>query len=126
MMRKLRNKKGFSLLEILVAITLLSIGLLGMASLTIGIIQGNTSGNRVTTATTLAQDKMEDIKRLGYGGTSAGTVTEDYNSITNYSSYKRVTVTTDGTPSTGMKSVNVTVYWDSDAYSATLQTILAP
>jgi len=60
------NDNGFTLIEVLIAIVILSVGLLGMASLTVGIINGNRFSNDLTTATTLAQDKMEDIRRAGY------------------------------------------------------------
>lgn len=114
------NKKsgGFTLIEVLIAIVILSVGLLGMAALTVGIINGNKFSNDLTTATTLAQDKMEDIRRLGYSGTptSDDTTTEDYGAITDYAAYKSVTVTdvyTAGTawPPDGMKTITVTVYW---------------
>lgn len=126
-MRKARNEKGFTLLEILVAITVLSIGLLGMAGLTTSIIHGNTLSKKVTMATTLGQDKMEDFRRLGYSGTpSTDTTTEEnYNSIPGYPFYKRVTFIDVDNPSLGMKTVTVTVFWNSDARSVALQTILA-
>ncbi len=126
-MRKSINEKGFSLLEILVAITVLSIGLLGMAGLTTSIIHGNMLSNKVTTATTLGQDRMEHFRRLGYSTTPAAdtTTTEGYNSISNYSSYKRVSFIDVNSPSAGMKTITVTVYWNSDAGSVELKTILA-
>ncbi len=107
------ENKGFTLIEVLVAIVILSVGLLGMASLTVGIIKGNKFSNNLSTATTLAQDKMEDIRRLGYSGMPAATTTttEDYNSITGYGTYKRVTVTTVDSPAVGMKTITVTAYW---------------
>lgn len=119
--------KGFSLIEVLVAIVILSIGLLGMAALTAGIIKGNKLSNEMTTATTLAQDKMEDIRRLGYSGTAASdtTVTENYGSITGYAAYKRITLTDVGNPGTNMKTITVTVFWDSDGHSVQVKTILA-
>ena len=121
------DNKGFTLLEVLIAMVILSVGLLGMASLTVGIINGNRFSNDLTTATTLAQDKMEDVRRLGYSGTEATTttVTENYNSITDYAAYKRVTVTTVDSPAVGMKAITVTAYWDSDGHSVELKTILA-
>jgi type IV pilus assembly protein PilV len=127
-MRRLRdNNSGFTLMEVLIAMVILTVGLLGMAALTTGIINSNKLSNRISTATVLAQDKMEDIKRIGYSGmpTSDTTTTEDYNSITNYSLYKRVTFTDVANPDAGMKTVTVTVYWDSDAHSVELKTILA-
>lgn len=123
------SDNGFTLLEVLIAIVILSVGLLGMASLTVGIINGNKFSNDLTTATTLAQDKMEDMRRLGYSGTSATTTTttENYNSITGYEAYKRVTVTTVDNPVVGMKTVTVTAYWQDAVkeHSVELKTILA-
>jgi len=126
-MCNLHNNKGFTLLEILVAILVLSIGLLGMAALTGGIIHNNKFSKELTTATILAQDQMEEIRRLGYSGTPSTDTdaTEDYNSITNYPSYKRVTSTRVNNPAAGMKKATVTVCWDSDSHSVALQTILA-
>ena len=56
------GQDGFTLIEVLIAIVILSVGLLGMASLTVGIIKGNKFSNDLSTATTLAQDKMEFIR----------------------------------------------------------------
>jgi len=111
------NKKetecGFTLLEVLISIAILSIGLLGMAALTVGTIKGNELSNDLTTATTLAQDQMEDLRRQGYSGIPAAdtTTTEDYNSISGYADYKRVTQTEIGVPAVGMKTVTVTTSW---------------
>lgn len=118
---------GFTLLEVLIAILVLTIGLMGMEALTVAIIKGNKQGNRMTTATTLAQDKMEAVRILGYSGmpSSDTDVTEGYNTISNYPFHKRVTSTYINNPDTGMKKVTVTVYWDSDAHSVDFQTILA-
>ena len=123
-----KSEKGFTLVEVLVAMVILSVGLLGMASLTVAIIHGNKLSNDLTTATTLAQDQMENIRRLGYSGTPTTdtTTTENYNSISGYAAYKRVTITTVGSPATGMKTVSVKVYWGaSDAHWVELKTILA-
>ncbi|MDL1984103.1 MAG: prepilin-type N-terminal cleavage/methylation domain-containing protein [Deltaproteobacteria bacterium] len=121
------NNNGFTLIEVLVAMVILSVGLLGTAALITGIISSNKLSNRISTATTCAQDKMEEIRRLGYSGmpTSDTTTTEPYNSITNYSLYKRVTFTDVVNPAVGMKTVTVTVSWDSDNSSIELKTILA-
>ncbi len=126
-MKNSNTQKGFTLLEILVALTVLSIGLLGMAGLTTSIIHGNTLSKKVTTATTLGQDRMEHFMRLGYSTTPTAdtTTTEDYNSIANYPSYKRVSFIDVNSPNAGMKTITVTVYWNSDAGSVALKTILA-
>ena len=123
-MQRVRTARGFTLIEILIALTLLAIGLLGMAGLTVGIMRGNSLSKEVTTATALAQDKMEDIKRLGYNGATAQS--EGYNSIAGYTHYRRDTVIDVDTPNIGMKTVTVTVYWDSDAASVAVETFLTP
>jgi type IV pilus assembly protein PilV len=116
------DDKGFTLLESIIAITILSIGLLAMASLTVAIIKGNTLSNNMTTATVLAQDKMENIRKLGYDG--AVNETENYGAISGYPLFKRATTVLDDTPYSDMKSVTVTVYWDSNAHSVELKTII--
>lgn len=125
-MVSIENNKGFTLIEVLVAMVILSVGLLGTAALTTGIINSNKVSNRISTATTCAQDNMEDIRRLGFSGMPASdtTTTESYNSITNYSLYKRVTFTDVDNPAAGMKTVTVSVYWDADAHWVELKTIL--
>ncbi|MDY6836475.1 MAG: prepilin-type N-terminal cleavage/methylation domain-containing protein [Thermodesulfobacteriota bacterium] len=119
------DNRGFTLLEILVALMVLSIGLLGVAGLTTGIMRGNLLSSRMTTATTLAQQKMETIRLQGHSGTpmTDNTSTEDYNSIANHPSYKRVTSIEVAKPAPGMKTVTVTVLWDGDAHSTLLATV---
>ena len=129
-MVRIENNKGFSLIEILVAMVILSVGLLGTAALITGIVKGNRVSNMISTATTCAQDEMEETRRLGYSGMPASdtTTTEPYNSITNYSLYKRDTFTDVVNPAPGapgMKTVTVTVYWNLDNSSIELKTILA-
>ena len=120
-----KNDNGFTLLEVLIAIVILSIGLLGMASLTVGIINGNKFSNNVTTATTLAQGKMENVRRLGYSSvaneTKAVLPSPD-------DEYKREVAVTDGSPAAGMKTVAVKVYWggaSKEDHNVELKTILA-
>jgi type IV pilus assembly protein PilV len=120
-----QKNSGFTLLEVLVAMVILAVGLLGMASLSVGIIKGNELSKKVSSATTCAREKMEDVERLGYNNATAGTVTEAYNSITQYPDFKRETITADDTPATDMKTVTITVYWDSDSHQIQLKTFLA-
>ncbi|MBC8200269.1 MAG: type IV pilus modification protein PilV [Desulfobacterales bacterium] len=122
---RLRSSNGFTLMEVLVAMLILSVGLLGMAALITGIINSNKLSNRISTATVLAQDKMEKIRGVGYDDAEDEDGTEDYNNISNYLLYKRITAVAAGDPAAGMKKITVTVYWDSDDHSVVLNTILA-
>jgi type IV pilus assembly protein PilV len=120
------NQNGFTLIEVLITMVLFSVALLGAAGLVVGIMQGNAHGINLTTATTLAQDQMEEIRRLGYSSTpiSDTTNSEPYNSISGYSLFRRVTHTDVDNPAPNMKTITVTVYWDSNSKSVALQTIL--
>jgi len=118
-----KSNNGFTLIEVLIAITVFSVGLLGITSLTIGIIKGNKFSNNLATATTLAQDRMEEIVGAGY--TSASGKDEAYGNIADYPPYRRTTVIDNNKPSMDMKTVTVTVYWNSDTHSVVSKTILS-
>lgn len=62
------NGKGFTLIEVLIAIFLLIVALVGLASVTVSVIKGNDLSKMVTTATTRAKDKMEALKNAGATG----------------------------------------------------------
>ena len=55
---------GFTLLEVLVAVLVLSFGLLGVAGLLLATVQNNTIASQRTTATFLAQDMADRIRWL--------------------------------------------------------------
>jgi len=116
-MQVLRDPDGFTLIEILISTVIITVATLGIANLTVGIMRGNSSSQRLTTATTLAQDRLELIKRIGYQ--NAGTVvgTENYGDIANYSGYKRVTSVADNLllpMRIVIVKVYVKVYWNPD------------
>jgi type IV pilus assembly protein PilV len=120
-----RDINGFTLIEILIATVIITIASLGIATLTAGVIQENSFSKRLTTATTLAQDRLEQAKRIGY--TNAGTLagTENYGNIVNYTGYKRVTSVTTPINMPNTRTVEIIVYWDSDNRKVNLSTILA-
>ena len=121
-----KKESGFTLIEVLIAIVLLAVGLLGVSTLVVGIMRGNTHSDMVTTATILAQDEMEDIRRAKYAGTTSGNFpSNDYGTITDYPLFKRVVSIVTSSPAANMKTVTVTVYWDSDGKSVSLKTIMA-
>jgi type IV pilus modification protein PilV len=56
------TERGFTLLEILIAVSIFAIGVLAVASMQVSAIRGNRLGSEVTQATILAQDKLEELK----------------------------------------------------------------
>jgi type IV pilus assembly protein PilV len=127
------NQAGFTLIEIFITILLLTIGLLGTAALTTGVVRGNQASKNMTTATTIAQTCFEENRRVGYssagavpaGGSNScvsgtGTVTSGGVSFTR-------TLTID-TSVANIKTLTVTVSWSEGAVgtkSITLKTIMA-
>jgi type IV pilus assembly protein PilV len=124
-MKIFRDANGFTLIEILIATVIITVASLGIASLTIGIMRGNSFSKQMTTATTLAQDRLEEAKRLGYKNVGTQVGAENYGTIANFSGYKRVITVNDNTPASQMKTINVTVHWNSDKSSVTISSILA-
>lgn len=60
------GQQGFTLIEVLIAMTLLVIGILAVASMQIASLGGNSHAIRVTEATTWAGDEIETIMSLPY------------------------------------------------------------
>ena len=60
----LREAKGFSLLEVLVALIFIAVGLLALAGLQMASLRGNNFSHHLTLATYLAQDRLEFLKSL--------------------------------------------------------------
>jgi len=69
---------GFTLIEILITISILCIGLLAVASMQISAIRGNSYARHITEGSTLAQDRLEKLLSLSYTHTdlSAGPHTD--------------------------------------------------
>ncbi len=120
----MKTQRGFTLIEILIAMSILSIGFLGASSLTVGIMKGNYHAKSTTTAIVLAQDRLERVVGAGY--VSAVSNTEGYNSIPGYAAYRRDTTVSFNTPLVGMKTINVQVFWKSDVGSVIVKTVLTP
>ena len=70
------NKKGFTLIEVLIAIVLLVVGLLGTAGIMTNTMQQNNYAARRTEATTVAQDELERILALPFTHTDLTDLTD--------------------------------------------------
>jgi prepilin-type N-terminal cleavage/methylation domain-containing protein len=57
-----KNKRGFTLLEAVMAMAIFSIGILAVGSMQLWNTKNNTSGNFTTQATMLARQKIEELK----------------------------------------------------------------
>ena len=90
--RKESFQQGFSLVEVLVAILLLTVGLLALAKMQTQAVASNAFGNQLTQATFLAQDKLEELRLLNecYMAVSAkpqiSWTTQDQDVVDNFNS----------------------------------------
>lgn len=56
-----RGERGLTLIEVLVAATILALALLGLAPMFTGAVRSNASANQLTNANTLAREKLEEL-----------------------------------------------------------------
>jgi type IV pilus assembly protein PilV len=61
--------KGFTLLEVLIVMAIFSIGILAVAAMQMTSTKGNASARRVTEATALAENQIENLMQLPYDHT---------------------------------------------------------
>lgn len=66
----LGSNKGLTLIEVLVALTILAIGLLGVSLMQVMSITGNTFSREMAVATELAQDMLEKLQASTYTATA--------------------------------------------------------
>jgi prepilin-type N-terminal cleavage/methylation domain-containing protein len=132
---RLANQRGFTLIELFIAIVLLTVGLLGTAALTTGVVRGNLSSKNMTTATAIAQSCFEENRRVGYanagtvpaGGANSCITAGGAASVTLGGVTFTRTLTIDASVA-NLKTLTVQVSWSegaSGSKSITLKTILA-
>ena len=121
------HNRGLALLEVLIALALVSVVLLGLAGLSTVAIKGANLSREMTTGVTLAQDKLEEIRLSGYQPSLSGAISqvEPYGSMTEEPLYTRTVSVQPNTPTVGLQTITVTVQWDADAHSSSLSTMLA-
>ena len=75
-----QNEKGFTLLEVIMAISILTIGLLAVASMQGAALRGDAFAQSRTEGVTLGQDKLEELLTLPFDGLTSGNYNAgDYN-----------------------------------------------
>lgn len=70
-----RRRDGFTLVEVVVAMIILTVGLLALASGSMGVIRQMRAGNQAATAAMVAQSRMEKMRSRTCSSLSTGTGT---------------------------------------------------
>lgn len=100
--------EGFTLIEIMIAVAIISIGLLALGGLQVSLVRGNALSQRMTAAISVAEQKIEQVKNTSYANIEAESSTQIQASGFNFT--RQVTVT-DNSPLANTKTVNVAVTW---------------
>jgi type IV pilus assembly protein PilV len=117
------NKKGFTLIEVLIGLIILAIGILAIAGMQIISVKGNFFSSNVTQATILGQEKLEELKNIPYDNTDLSIGEHNEGTITSTIFSRKYNVAGLGS---SMKKVAVTVEWlDKTNHSISLNTILS-
>lgn len=68
-MSEIKNNSGFSLIEVMIAMTIFAFGLLAVVSMQVTALRGNSGSRDMTEATILAQEIAEEFYILDYAHT---------------------------------------------------------
>lgn len=115
-MRPLKKDDGFTLLEVLIAVSIFAIGMLAIATMQTSSIRVNSTAGQITSRITWGQDKLEALLALPFGdpwlegvdsstADSAGNLHQE----TTGDGYTVSWDIADDNPITGTKRITVTV-----------------
>ena len=125
------GEDGFTILEVIIAVSILTFGLLAVASMQTTAIRGNYNASHITEATTVAQDRLEELVGLPYSHNDLSD--PDGGGATNHpdpnppAGYTISWDVESGNPVTNSKLIRVTVQWqDKGAQRQTVLTCVKP
>ena len=105
--RRERFAPGFSLAEVLVAISVFSISVLGIQALFLGLVQTTTQNSQYASAVELAQAELENLRALPYSEVDSRTTMTTVAGT----EYTIASVVTEGVPQPETKHIATSVSW---------------
>jgi len=131
------SQAGFTLIEVLFALAIFTIGILSLQAMQLAAIQGNVTAQRLTAGATWAADRIERLRRLDYAdpllqetnsdgvngldNTAAkGKVTADHLVTRNADGSERLTINGEAVPA---NAIPYFVYWNVAPNNAVPNTL---
>lgn len=113
-LKSFMKSKGFSLIEMLIAMVILSISLLALAGLMVTTTKNNSFGSHMTEATTFAQDRLEALRVTPWANIVSGNDIVQGSTGINYNRSWNVSILLNPNPPPNdlQKTVNITVSWN--------------
>lgn len=126
---RIAQQAGFTVLEALLALTVLVVGLVSFGSLAGETLDGGMVSRHVNAASNLARDKMEELRATPYAGLAPGSDPADLTAEGTTTGAKAIYArswTVNGGPTANTKHVTVTIAWGhgTKARSVELETII--
>ena len=101
------NNKGFTLIEMFIALVILSLSMLALAGLMVATTRNNSFGGHVTEAATFAQDKLEEFRSISWDSVVTGFDQKTGSNGINFQRNWNVVMSPDG----NLKTVTLVVSW---------------
>ena len=101
------RSKGFSLVEVMIALLILAIALLALAGLMVTTTRNSSFGGHMTEASTFAQDKLEQLRVSPWAGVATGNDTTLGSTGITYTRNWTVTPNADG----NQRWISITLNW---------------
>ncbi len=122
MLKSINNKRGITMIEAVLAVAVLTIGILGIIKLFPLALKISKNAEQETVAADLAQAKIEELFSLGYESIGTSTIEARHRLATStqnpFYNYERQTVVTTvdsnlntSTADLGLKKITVTVFY---------------
>lgn len=115
----MKDSKGYSLLEIMMALVILSVGLLALVQMQGYFAEGSGDARYITRAMDMGMSRMEELKQLTYGDALLNAGVHNQTVNTHSKPFQVGWRVTDIT--TNSKRIELTVTWNSGGDSKSIQ-----
>ena len=116
--------QGFSLIEVLIALVILSVALLALASLMVQTTKNNSFAGHMTEAAIFAQDQLENFRTSPWTNVVTGNDVRQSSTGINYAR-SWVVIPNGATPNDTIKEIGMTISWnDRVSHSINFRSVI--